>query len=289
MRTYPECVACLVRQAVDLTLNNVPEHEQHAVLKVLVTGIANADFSLPPPMVAMEMYELLRTCTGIEDPYAAAKNASTHKALGYASELSELIARSADPLDTAMRIAVAGNIIDFGINSPDPGRIHETVSKALHASFAIDYSPELKERLALGGNVLYLADNAGEIVFDRLLIQQIGPERVTCAVRDMPVINDATLSDATRSGLSQICRVITSGSRAPGTPRQMWTDEFRQHFQEADVVISKGQGNFETLSHIDRDVFFLFMVKCGVISREVGAPLHSFIALKQPEKQDGAP
>ena len=186
---------------------------------------------------------------------------------------------SDDPFETALRIAVAGNIIDFGVHTNDSIQIRATIEKALEAQFAIDHIRELKDRLCHASLVLYLADNAGEIVFDRLFVEQIGAGRVVCAVRHAPIINDATLDDAEQAGLCDVCRVISSGCTAPGTLIRECSDEFKTLFSSADIVISKGQGNFETLNHTDRDIFFLFMVKCQVISREVSVPVGGFVVM----------
>jgi hypothetical protein len=212
--------------------------------------------------MAMEMYEILRDLTSINDPFAEIKAVYNEKALAFFPRLKEIMASSPYPIDTAIRIAVAGNIIDFAAGNHGAVPIEETLNSALVAPFAIDHMDRLKDRIKDAGSILYLADNAGEIVFDRVLIEEIGPERVTCAVRDVPIINDATMEDASAAGLDDICTVISSGSKAPGTPLELCSDEFRDLFYSVDTVIAKGQGNYETLTHTGRDIFFLFMVKC---------------------------
>jgi len=281
MKTYIECIGCLVKQSVEIAKAHIPQDKQDTFIRTMLRSISEMDYSNPPPVMATEMYTLVKELTGITDPYADIKSYYNEKTLNLYPEFSRLVASSKDPFETALRIAVAGNIIDFGMGTRDNIQIRETVDRALNAQFAIDHINDLKERVSQPGLVLYLADNAGEIVFDRLFIEQLGPERVVCAVRHAPIINDATLDDARQAGLCDVCEVISSGSRAPGTLLPMCSDEFMDLFANAQVVIAKGQGNFETLSQADRDIFFLFMAKCPVISRETHVPVGSFIVMNK--------
>ena len=282
MQTSIECIGCLVRQAVDIARLNIPADSREVFIREVLRRLAGFDYESSPPIMAMEMYEILRDLTSINDPFAEIKAVYNEKALAFFPRLKEIMASSPYPIDTAIRIAVAGNIIDFAAGNHGAVPIEETLNSALVAPFAIDHMDRLKDRIKDAGSILYLADNAGEIVFDRVLIEEIGPERVTCAVRDVPIINDATMEDASAAGLDDICTVISSGSKAPGTPLELCSDEFRDLFYSVDTVIAKGQGNYETLTHTGRDIFFLFMVKCPIISREVGVALNSFIAMLNP-------
>jgi damage-control phosphatase, subfamily I len=281
MQTYPECIPCLIRHAGELAKHNLPDHARQGFLDEILAGIEGFDRSKAPPFFALEMYRTLRRRSGLDDPYAGRKALSNRKALDLVQKLRLAIESSPDRLEACLRIAVAGNIIDFGIDENHGAGMEETLERAQHARFAVDDSPELKARLRHARQVLYIADNAGEIVFDRLLIEEIGPGRVTCAVRSAPIINDATLLDAAQAGLDRICRVIASGSEASGTPLELCSNELRNLVAGSDVVISKGQGNFETLCDAGREVFHLFMVKCQVISDEVGAPLGSFMVMNR--------
>ncbi len=141
---------------------------------------------------------------------------------------------------------------------------------------------------ARAGRILYLADNAGEIVFDRLLVEALAPQRVTLAVRGTPVLNDATAADARAVGLTEICEVIDNGSDAPGTVLEDCSREFRQRFSTADLIIAKGQGNFETLSEAPGNIFFLFKVKCPVIATRTGLPEEAQVLACKPTKKDTA-
>jgi uncharacterized protein with ATP-grasp and redox domains len=172
-----------------------------------------------------------------------------------------------------VRLAIAGNMMDMGVNaSLTEADVRQTMKQALTAPFFGEMD-KFRHAIAEAHSILYLADNAGEIAFDRLLVEQLLSKHVTVAVRGAPVINDATLIDAQTVGLDQIVEVIDNGSDAPGTILSDCGPEFRRRFAEADLIIAKGQGNFETLSGEAGNIFFLFKVKCAVIAEHVKQPM----------------
>ncbi len=184
---------------------------------------------------------------------------------------------SNDPLMTAAHLAVAGNIIDLGAKSGlNEHEIHDAIRHAAEQPLEGDLE-EFRREAERAEKILYLADNCGEIVFDTLLVEQLGAKRVTVAVRGMPIINDATLVDAQTAGLTDLVRVIGNGSDAPGTLLDDCSDEFKTAFETADLIISKGQGNFETLSDCGRTIFFLFKAKCPVVADSVNLPIGTHV------------
>lgn len=228
------------------------------------------------PLFARELHVLLRNYTGNSDPYKLEKKKYNDLALSLLPEMSRLVKRSRDPFNTALRLSIAGNIIDFAVN--DNFNLHSTLDKVLRAPFAIDDSELLKNALGKARTVLYLGDNAGEIVFDKLFIKTVGHPNLVFAVRGAPVINDATLEDAEYVGMSEVAGVISNGFDAPSTVVSESSPEFRKLFNEADLVISKGQGNLEGLFHLkDRRIFFLLMVKCNVIAECLKVAKDSFV------------
>jgi uncharacterized protein with ATP-grasp and redox domains len=171
----------------------------------------------------------------------------------------------------AVRLAIAGNVIDLGA---DGGMTEDEARRELESAAARPLCGDLdrlEREVSTAERILFLADNAGEIVFDRLLIEQLPPDRVTAAVRGRPVINDATLEDAWKAGLHEVALVIDNGSDAPGTVLEECSPAFRRCFEQADVIIAKGQGNYETLSDRPEKIHFLFRVKCPVIASRTGA------------------
>ncbi|HOJ14263.1 MAG TPA: ARMT1-like domain-containing protein [Deltaproteobacteria bacterium] len=286
-----ECIPCLVRHAYDISVHAASDAGREGFIREVLALVSRMDFARVPPLAARDIYDLLEKTTGVRDPFKDVKDASNRKALELYPWLEGIVASSPDPIDTALRVALAGNMVDYGRSSADGIDMRASVLRYLEADFAVDHRRRLREALEGARTVLYVLDNAGEIVLDRLLVEVLGARRVVCAVRSSPIINDATMDDARAAGLADMCRVIPSGSGASGTPLESCSDEFREVFSKADVVISKGQGNFETLFEEDRDIFHLFVAKCPVISREIGVAEGSALAffnsaLKRERKGD---
>jgi hypothetical protein len=188
-----------------------------------------------------------------------------------------LIAEANDPLDAAVRLSIAGNIIDLGPNLKYD--LWDVVERTLIQAFAVDDRAAFREALARAKRVLYLADNAGETVFDRVLIETLHVP-VSYAVKGGPILNDATLEDALAAGVDSAARIVSTGSDAPGTVLRRCSQEFQQLYHEADLVIAKGQANYETLSADGARTFFLLQAKCSVLARDADVPVGSII-LKQ--------
>ena len=248
---------------------------------------ADMDFDQPPPVLARRIHRKLREITGIFDPYQEAKNRANKMALDLVGELTAKIEASDDPLFMAARLAVAGNVIDMGASGHvGMARVREAVDHALATPLAGDWNGFVRV-LENARQILYLADNAGEIALDRLFIEKLGPKRVTLAVRGAPVINDATRADAEAAGLDGMVSIIDNGADAPGTILEACSREFIRHFNEADLIIAKGQGNFETLSQSGRPIYFLFMIKCAVVSLQTGHPEKTHVLLGPWEQRRG--
>jgi uncharacterized protein with ATP-grasp and redox domains len=174
-------------------------------------------------------------------------------------------------------LAIAGNIIDLAANSSYD--LWATVQRVLDQPFAIDDSEAFRDALASADTLLYLADNAGETVFDRVLIETL--ERpVLYAVKGGPVLNDATMDDALAAGLDEVADLVSTGSDAPGTVLGTCSAEFRRLYEEAQLIVAKGQANYETLSGEGERLFFLLQTKCPVIAQDVGVP-QGGVVLKQ--------
>lgn len=274
METTLDCIPCLFRQAVDAARRVSDDPDMHElVVRELAGWICMAGLKQSPPVMAQRINRYLRDKTGVADPYAGDKARDNALALSLLPGLRQRLAAAADPMALAVRLAIAGNLIDLGVKSQvNEAEIVRAITDAETSAFSGDVAA-FKRRAAAARTILYLADNAGEIVLDRLLIEQLGPSRVTVAVRGAPVINDATLADARAAGLTELVPVIPNGSDAPGTVLHECDPVFRAAFDAADFVIAKGQGNFETLSDAPRDICFLFKVKCPVIATKVALPV----------------
>jgi uncharacterized protein with ATP-grasp and redox domains len=222
----------------------------------------------------MNIYHNIRKITGVNDPYKAIKDQSIAEAKALYPELKEKVALSENPLLTATRIAIAGNVIDFGVNTDF--NLKNDLERILIQDFAVLDLELLENQLKNAKNILYLGDNAGESVFDKLLIETINLP-TTYAVRDVPVINDVVIEDAINSDLDKVARIISSGSPAPGTILHLCSPEFLEIFNHADIVISKGQGNYEGLSDANRSIFFMLKAKCSVIARDLNIKVNDIV------------
>jgi uncharacterized protein with ATP-grasp and redox domains len=275
MRTYLDCVPCFLRQALDAARRVSDDEAIHeSLVRHTLELAATMAFDRPPPWMGQRIHRMLRDAVGQRDPYRQAKRDANRFALQLAPGLRRRIEVAADPFDLAVRLAIAGNIVDLGVKSELPlVDVHKALTEAMEDSIDKTSFDRLKRRAAGARSILYLADNAGEIVFDRLLIERLPMDRVTVAVKKSAVINDATREDAEAAGLTELVEVVDNGSDAPGTILDECSPTFRRRFAEADVVIAKGQGNYETLNNVRRELFFLLKVKCPVIARDIGCPV----------------
>ncbi len=279
MRIHLRCVPCLFDQALSAARTLGMSYEDTRRLIRRVNGaVERMDWDQPAPLMGRTIHHAIRSITGIEDPYAALKREHTAAALALLPAARDAVERSPDPFAAAVQIAIGGNLIDLGSPLGRDVDVSDCLRQALARPVDTEGVRELERRVERARDVLFLADNAGEIVFDRPLLRKIGANRVTVAVRGGPVINDAVMDDAVQAGLTDRYRVITTGSDVPG----IWPDDcdpaFRTRFAEADLVIAKGQGNFETLSEQDREVFFLFLIKCAAVADELDEPLGTAVA-----------
>ena len=262
-------------------------HER--VVRETLRLAAEMPFDRSPPWMGQHIHRLLRTATGNPDPYREVKERSNAFALALYPALKERVRTSADTFATAVRLAIAGNVIDFGCRSHlGEDEIHQAVEEALGE--ALDDAPiaDLRRAVEEAQDILYLADNAGEIVFDRLLIEEMPQDRLTLVVRGSPVINDATREDAEAAGLGSLVTLTDNGSDVPGTILDSCSPSFRGRFARSDLVIAKGQGNYETLGGKDCNIFFLLKVKCPVIARDIGCEVGQMVVGHERPRQDAA-
>ena len=278
MKLYPECYPCIVRQAVEAVQSTgVAPSKQFQALNQVLHTLASADHQLSPSDIAGETNRVLREVTGVDDFYLEKKKSSHDLAWSYLDDLRRLANQGSDPLQEALKVGAAGNIIDVvHVGEYD---LWDEVRSTVKGNLLGDGLESFRNRLASSTFILYLADNVGETVFDRVLIENL-PLPVIYAVKSGPILNDATREDAVAAGIDQVAEIIENGTRSPGTVLSQVSDEFRELFEKADLVVSKGQANYETLDEQGEKVFFLMRVKCPLISREVDAPIGSLI-LKQ--------
>ncbi len=280
MRVGLDCFPCFLRQAIiAVRLGTKDEALQTSILRSTLEDVFAADLSRPPAFATTFLHRRIRQMLGA-DPFKEIKSKYNRIAFDLYPSLRSLVDGSEDPLWTATRLAIAGNIIDFGIfTSID---VQGTIARALNEQPAVDDYESFRHTISETDEILYLLDNAGEIVFDRLLIETLisRGKKVKAVVKGGPVLNDSTREDAEESGLTGVCEVVDNGSDSVGTDLDNTPPSFRKMFGDARLIISKGQANFETLTGNGKTIFFLFQSKCDVISKELGLSVGSMLLKK---------
>lgn len=275
MRASLDCYPCFFIQTLK-TARMVASDERMIlqILKDVSAYLSHASLDVTPSEIGLGVYRIISRITGVEDPYKEVKAKCVRQALSLYPELKKLIESSEDRLMTAVRLSIAGNVIDFGTDSDF--NLEKELGTVLAQDISVDHSPEFHKALRQAQNVLYIADNAGETVFDRLLIEEI-KKPVVYAVRERPIINDATREDALLSGLDKVSDILSSGCDAPGNILKFCSEDFLKAYKSADMIISKGQGNYEALSDEERPLFFLLKAKCQVVARDLGVQEGSLV------------
>lgn len=285
MKTGINCFPCFIRQALNtFEMLQTDQEIRERVLRTILRLTSEMDLSDPPPAMGKLIYELIRRESNTHDPYQRAKREFNRMAMDLYPDLAEKVRTAKNPLETALKLAIAGNIIDFGIHTRlQSSQVHQSIESALAAQLDQRVLKYFCRSLEEADQILYLADNTGEIVFDRLLIECLPRKKITLVVRGAPVINDALLEDAELVGLTNLVRVIDNGDSTPGIILNQCSSAFVESFQQADMIIAKGQGNFETLSETRKKIFFLFKAKCPVVAEYLGCPIDTMLFLAQPE------
>ncbi len=275
MKTYLDCLPCFLDQA--LRAARMATNDQikiKAVLDAVSMMLPTISLESTPPETGRLIYQKVHEITKNQDPYREVKDRSTREALSLYPHMKNLLEKSDDGLLMAIRMAIAGNVIDFGPNRAFD--MKEEIETTRSKAFAVCDYEQFKTALAQSGRILYIGDNAGECVFDRVLLETMN-KPATYVVREKPVINDATLEDAQQAGIDSAFELISSGTDAPGTLLETCSDRFIRRYHEAELIISKGQGNYEALSNQHQNIFFLLKAKCPVIAEHMGLPVGSII------------
>lgn len=253
--------------------------EQKQVMGAVNQKIASFPTDHPPVEMAADIHELVRSLAGADDPYASIKRESNEVCRSCLPLLHENLAWSLDPFSTAVKLAIAGNVIDFGAYAVKPlsrRDVRQTVEDVLSQPLSGDSPDALAAVTDEATTILFIGDNAGECFFDRLLLERLPTHKLTYAVRGGPVLNDATLDDARAAGIEDVCPVIDTGDKSPGVLFNRCSPAFREAFDASDLVVAKGQGNYESLSgRTDRAFVFVTKVKCDVIADDIGFPTGS--------------
>ncbi|MFW6117231.1 MAG: damage-control phosphatase ARMT1 family protein [Thermoproteota archaeon] len=286
MKVNLECIPCFQKQALRaVRFISDDEGVQEQVLREVMDTLLGLEWGSTPPEMAHEVHRIVRNLTPGKDPYAGVKRESNQLVMEMYPELKNRVEESEDPLRTAIRLAIAGNIIDYG--AVEEFDLEGTVEEVLNQDFAVDHYQQFTEALEEADTLLFFTDNAGEIVFDKLLLETLLDkkqfEKVRIVVKGGPIINDATLQDAVYVGIDQLPNVefwtLSNGEEDTGPERT--SSQVKEWIEKHDLVISKGQGNYEGLSE-RRGLFFMLMVKCPIIARHLGVKVRDIILRYNP-------
>ncbi len=250
-------------------------HER--ILREVLRRASAADLAQAPARFSGTIHQLVRDLTGQSDPYLTIKQESNRLALELLPAWRERLRTAADPRLAAVKLAIAANVIDYGIKGDLTA---EQIPQALESSFAAPLHGDIETFFTAAQrapDILFLADNAGELVFDRLLLELLQHETITVVVKGGPAINDALRADATAAGLDGWVAVTDTGCAGAGILLESCSSDFRRRFARASLIIAKGQANFESLDGCERDIFFLFKVKCPVVGRHIGHPVGNLV------------
>jgi len=273
MNTKFDCALCSINGVLNLFRKDLIEEKYHEeILKEIMRYYSTVDYSLPSTTINRGVKNILCRISGLTDPFKPLKDKVNNKALEYYKSYEKSVKDNKNSWQKAMRLAIAGNIIDFGPTHDFD--IEMKIEEVLQAEFPIDDSEKLFEEIKKAKSILYIGDNTGEIVFDKLFLEVINHPNVTFVVREKPILNDSTMKDAIWAGIDKLAKVITTGDDAPGVLLESVSEKFLSYYNYAELIISKGQGNFEGLGHItDKNIFFLFTIKCKLISEMLNIPV----------------
>lgn len=281
MNITNDCVECIKGQINKaLVTLDIEEKKAASINAEVLKRSCSFSQDHTPPFVARDVYEYLASEIGREDPLESIKQESIQSALSFVPFIEKKIRASDDKLFTAIKASVAGNVIDFG--AKEQFSLEEEITKVFDTNFAINDYQSLKNKIEEFDDILILADNAGENVFDKILIKiikRLYPNKhITYATRGKPIINDITTKEALQVGIDTFATVISSGVDTPGLEVERASSEFLDIYKKAPLIIAKGMGNYECLeSYNDKRIFFLFKVKCNVVASHLNQEIGEII------------
>ncbi len=285
MKISRECIHCLARQAVEIAEEATADNKlQEAIIKSSLKELAEMNFDETAPEIAYKMHQHAKQITGVLDPYATLKDRYNDIANDLYERIKDekWLENADDPFDMACRLAIAGNIIDFSVGLElEPKDILQSVEDSIKCDIFGTGSTALQEAISKAKHIMYIADNAGEIIFDKFLLENMPMDKITFVVKGGPIVNDATMTDAISTGVVDLVTVIDNGHSAQGTIMKDCSEAFRAAFDKSDLIISKGQANFETLSDIkDKTIFYLLRAKCRSVAGSIGCKRMDYVLTK---------
>ena len=278
VRLHPGCIDCLLKKQIGRYPENVSDETKIEYKQRVFKILSGANRSMSAPEIVADIYALQREMFGVTHDYTEIKRYFNDLMLSIEDELAANVMRAGDPLLMAVQYAICGNYIDFAaMETVDEGELKKRLGKAKDIPVDARMLDKLREDIRSAKTLSVITDNCGEIVLDKILVSVIkrmnSDIKVTFIVRGFPVINDATKEDAEQIGLYDVAEVIDNGSNIGGTCLHKISDESRRVIDAADIIISKGQANFETLYECGRNIYYIFMCKCELFKKRFNVPM----------------
>ncbi len=277
-RLNSECIVCLLNKYLKNMPEDVTEEIKVKYMQRVLSILSRADDNASAPEILEGILRAQKNILGIKTSYIKIKHYYNKLMLSKEDEIRQEIDTSADSFKTALLYAMVGNYIDFGaMDTVSDRKLHKMLSNVIDKDVNIVEVENLRQEIIVAKKLVYLTDNCGEIVLDKLFIEQIkklNPAlEISVIVRGKDILNDCTITDAREVGMYEIANVVSNGTAIAGTCLDKISAEAKDLIDNADVIISKGQGNFETLRFCGKNIYYLFLCKCEMIARRFNSPI----------------
>lgn len=282
-----ECAKCslaLVKKVCKL--KNINIKKENDILNKVKKYQESVDMSKTNPEISGEIFKLITDELDDDNPYKKIKSDYNKMVMDMYDELQLILNKSDDKYSTVLKMCITGNLIDFAAKHKfDENMLREKLINILNSNFTIDHSDKMLKKIKKSNKLLFLGDNCGEIVLDKIFIEYLSKEfpdlEIYYGVRGANVVNDVSMDDALETGMEKVAKVISNGDKSLGTVYDKISDDFKLIFNSADIIISKGQGNFESLQNDTiNNIYFLFMTKCEIVADIIGVPTMSILCLE---------
>jgi len=280
MKTSYKCIECFLRQIETASfLVKLKEEQKKEIQFLLARKLLQFDFNQPPVVFGRIIYKSVSKISGIKDIFRKEKIRIENRLIKFTPYFRAIIKESKDHLYAAAKICCAANAIDFGAG--EYPNLKNLLSRIKRISLEVDHFPVFRDRLKKAKNLLVIGDNCGEVLFDKFFMEEIlkfRPQiKIFYATRSSPIINDVVIQDAKRVGVDRVAKVISTGCDYPGVVLTNTSKYFRKIYKQTNLIISKGQGNFESISDKRKDIFYLFKIKCTTVSEFLSLAVNSLL------------
>ena len=286
IRLNPECISCLMKKHLKAYPKETSRLDKIQYMKSILKIISDADKEMSAPELLSQINEVKRDMFGKAEDFSEIKKHFNSMMMSFENDIMSKINSANDPLKMGLCYAMTGNYIDFGaLDSVGEDKLRELIENVNENMIGDKEYEDFKKEIEKSKRVVYLTDNCGEIVFDKVFISVIKnmfPDvSITAIVRGYDVLNDATMTDANEIGLDKVVEVIDNGTDIAGTCLDKISEKASEIIDSADLIISKGQGNFETLQMCGKNIYYVFLCKCQMFADRFNVPLYSGMLIKE--------